>query len=340
MPFDPIVALAFFVFGLVFGSFANVCIHRLPRRILAQDELAELDRQPPADQPSAERERLRAELRASSVVGPRSACPACKTQIRWYDNIPLLSWLLLGGRCRHCRAPISLRYPAVELLTALLFLACYARFGATLAAAKFCLLSFLLVALIFTDARWRLLPDALTFPGLGLGLAFSFAVPVNDAFLRMLAGMGLPVAARSPALASFLQALAGAAAGASFIYGAGMIYKRARGVEGMGLGDAKLMAMIGAFVGVGLTVFTLFTASLLGSVFGLATVLSVWVRRTRRRMTRRSEPFAAARRHAWRSAVLVYRHFELPFGVFLGSMALAAAFFGNALMAWYWERFP
>jgi len=306
MPFDPLYAVLFFLFGLVFGSFLNVCIYRLPRGF--------------------------------SVVRPGSACPACRTPIAWYDNLPVVSWLLLRGRCRACRAPISPRYLLVELLTGLLFLACYAVFGWTFSTFKFCVFAFLLLGLIFTDAEHKLLPNALTLPGLALGLGFSLLVPVQDLGSRLLAGwVKLPVESDfSWRLLSLADSGLGAAVGASFIYGAGAIYKRARGVEGMGFGDVKLMAMVGSFLGMKLTVFTLFAASLAGSIFGLAAMLAVWWKRTRRRIQRLHEPAAAARKRAWKSAKMVYRYYEMPFGVFLGSMALLAAFFGNIVLRWYW----
>ena len=338
----------FFLFGLVFGSFLNVCIHRMPRRILARERRQDLEDQlttDPIAELQVEVQALRAQERSLSVAGPRSACPKCHAGIAWYDNFPVLSWLALGGRCRHCRAPISPRYLIVELLTAILFLACFERFGFSLAAAKYCTLSFLLLGLIFTDAEWKLLPDALTLPGIVLGIAFAALVPENDFALEILGGLfSIPIlsghaahAAMAWRLDSMAQAGLGALVGGSFIYGAGVIYLRARGVEGMGLGDVKLMAMVGAFLGVGLTVFTVFTASLLGSAFGLGTMLVVWTRRMRRRLKRESARQAGQR--AWRSAALVYRYFAIPFGVFLGGMALVAAFFGNTLVMWYWLRF-
>jgi leader peptidase (prepilin peptidase) / N-methyltransferase len=276
--------------------------------------------------------------REMSVVRPGSACPACKTPIAWYDNLPVVSWLILRGRCRVCRERISPRYLLVELLTGLLFVACYVAFGWTLSTFKFCAFTFLLLGLIFTDAETKLLPDALTLPGLVIGLGFSLLVPVQDLGSRILAAwITLPVASDiSWRLLSLLDSGLGAAVGASFIYGAREIYRRARGVEGMGFGDVKLMALVGAFLGMKLTIFTIFSASLVGSICGLAAVLAVWWKRTRRRILRLHEPAAAARKRAWKSAMLVYRHYEMPFGVFLGSMALLAAFFGNAFLAWYW----
>jgi leader peptidase (prepilin peptidase)/N-methyltransferase len=135
---------------------------------------------------------------------------------------------------------------------------------------------------------------------------------------------------------SFADALLGAAVGASFIYGAGAIYMRWRGIQGMGFGDVKLMAMVGAFLGLRLTVFTLFTATLAGSIFGVGTMFVVWIKRTRRRVSRNHENLAQARRRAWQSAGMVYRYYQMPFGVFLGSMALLAFFFGNNFLRWYW----
>src|SRR5713226_614884 len=149
-----------FLLGLAFGSFLNVCIYRLPRE--------------------------------KSLVKPRSACPNCGAQLKSYDNIPVLSWLLLRGRCRACHAPISARYPLVELLTALAFACCWLRFGppassgnlavAVATVAKFCTLCFLVIGLIFIDAEWKLLPDAMTLPGLWLGLVFSLFSP-TDSFI-------------------------------------------------------------------------------------------------------------------------------------------------------------
>jgi leader peptidase (prepilin peptidase)/N-methyltransferase len=301
---DPIYASTIFVFGLAFGSFLNVCIHRLPVGL--------------------------------SVVTQRSACPACKRPIAFYDNVPVVSWLLLRGRCRNCQSRISPRYLLVELLTATLFLACYGYFGLTLAALKYCVFGFLLLGLIFTDAETKLLPDKLTLPGLALGVLFSLLVPVHDVASQFLpAVVNLPFSADLVArLFSLLDSLLGAALGASFIYGAGAVYLRWRGAEGMGFGDVKLMAMVGAFLGIKLTILTIFAASLAGSLFGLTTVLVVWIKRTHR-FARRLANLQAARRRGWRSAQMVYRYYQMPFGVFLGSMALLALFVGNQFLSWY-----
>jgi leader peptidase (prepilin peptidase) / N-methyltransferase len=301
---DPVIASAIFLFGLAFGSFLNVCVYRLPREL--------------------------------SVVTPRSACPQCKHLIAFYDNLPVLSWLILRGRCRHCQSRISARYLLIELLTGALFVACYGFFGLTISTLKYCVFAFLLLGLIFTDAETKLLPDKLTLPGLALGVVFSLLVPVNDLASQFLPGvLNLPFSSDLTArLLSLLDSLLGAAVGASFIYGAGAIYLRWRGMEGMGLGDVKLMALVGAFLGVKLTVFTVFTASLGGSLFGLSTVLVVWRRRAARFM-RRAANAPRPRRSPWESAQLVYRYYQMPFGVFLGSMALVAFFFGNRFLGWY-----
>jgi leader peptidase (prepilin peptidase) / N-methyltransferase len=301
---DPFFASAFFLFGLAFGSFLNVCIHRLPLGL--------------------------------SVVAPRSACPRCSRPIAFYDNLPVISWLLLRGRCRHCKAGISPRYLFIEVLTGLLFLGCYAYSGLTLTTLKFCVFGFLLLGLIFTDAETKLLPDKLTLPGLACGLLFSLLVPVHDLASQFLPGMlNLPFSADvATPMFSLLDSLLGAALGASFIYGAGAVYLRWRGAEGMGFGDVKLMAMVGTFLGMKLTIFTIFAASLVGSIFGLTTVLVVWIKRTRR-FTRRLASLQAARRRGWQSAQMVYRNYQMPFGVFLGGTALVALFVGNQFLNWY-----
>jgi leader peptidase (prepilin peptidase)/N-methyltransferase len=301
---DPVFASAIFILGLAFGSFLNVCIYRLPLGL--------------------------------TVTTPRSACPKCAQPIAFYDNVPVLSWLILRGRCRNCKTSISSRYLLIELLTAALFLACYWYFGLALATLKYCTFAFLLLGLIFTDAETKLLPDKLTLPGIVLGLLFSLFVPVNDLASQFVPGaVNLPFNAELGGhLLSVLDAFLGAILGSAFIYGAGAIYLRWRGAEGMGFGDVKLMAMVGAFLGMKLTVFTIFTASIAGSLFGLTTVLVVWMKRTHRFMHRLATA-QAARRRGWQSAQVVYRHYQMPFGVFLGSMALFAFFFGNRFLGWY-----
>lgn len=305
---DPFIASVVFVFGLLFGSFLNVCIYRLPRGL--------------------------------SVVWPGSACPDCETPIRFYDNIPVVSWLILGGCCRKCKARITPRYLIVEVINGLLFLGCYAHFGPSLAALKCAVFGFLLLGLIFTDAETHLLPDKMTLPGLGFGLLIAVFVPVNDLLSLLLPGaVDFPISSDiSWRLFSFMDAALGALVGASFLYGIGAVYFRWRGIEGMGFGDVKLMAMMGAFLGLRLTIFTMMTASLAGSAYGMWTVLIVWLKRTQRRKRVFHETASTARKHAWASAQVALRRHQMPFGVFLGSMGLLAFFFGQQFMQWYWRQ--
>ena len=295
--------------------------------------------------------------REISVVSPRSACPACEKPIAAYDNIPVLSWLILQGRCRNCKAPISSRYATVELLTGVLFLLSFLAATGHLAgtmqyaagncpsvavaqpvqisdlsqwlapAIRLCVLSFLLLGLIFTDAETQLLPDLLTKPGIMLGLGFSMLVPLLDFCLPAIGNWRIQ---------SLLNSAAGAILGWAIIFGIALLYEAIRNTEGMGGGDVKLMALIGAFLGMKLTLLVLLLASFFGSIFGGFLVLWVWVKRLRRRHNPAEKP-AFGRSRAWQSARLIPRHFPIPFGVFLGSAALFSAFFGMALVRWYWR---
>jgi leader peptidase (prepilin peptidase)/N-methyltransferase len=223
---EEVVALPFVVaFGAVVGSFANVCIHRLPRGL--------------------------------SVVAPRSACPACGTPIAAYDNVPVVSWLLLRGRCRSCRAPIRARYPLVEALVAALFLAAALRHGLGPVALGGAILATAAVILAATDLESRVLPDEVTLGVLVLGLLVA-------------AWRDLPAlqadGARALLSGHLATALAGAAFGAALVWGVGEAYRRLRGAEGMGLGDVKMAAKIGAFVGPAGVLLTLFAASAAGTL--------------------------------------------------------------------------
>jgi leader peptidase (prepilin peptidase)/N-methyltransferase len=279
----------------VFGSFLNVCIYRLPREI--------------------------------SVVSPRSFCPACSASIAAYDNIPVLSWIILRGKCRNCQARISPRYALVELLTGVFFVFSYLAAGSPAGALKLSALSFLLIGLIFTDAETKLLPDLQTKPGIALGLIFSLLVPLRD--------FSVPVITNWRLL-SLVNSLAGALLGSAFILGIALLYEAVRGVEGMGRGDVKLMALIGAFLGARQIVVVLTLGAVSGSIFGLLLILFVWRKRLARRRKRNpSEPASRALRSAWQSAILIYRNFEIPFGVFLGAAGLFAAFWGESLLNWY-----
>lgn len=297
-------AAAIFVFGLALGSFLNVCIHRLPRGL--------------------------------SVVSPRSACPSCNTPIAAYDNIPVLSWLILRGRCRGCHERITPRYAIVELICGLLFLFVFLYFGLTLATLKYSLFSFLILGLIFTDAETHLLPDKMTLPGFAAGLVFALVVPVPGLLSRYFPDTFSAMPEIGWRVLSFSDALIAAAVGAGFIWLAGEVYMRVRGIEGMGFGDVKLMALIGAFLGLKLTLFVLFAASLAGGVFGMLVLVRVFSKRLGRYA---KAGVRNARQRAWDSASLALRYLELPFGVFLGGMSLVALFFGDNLLKWYLGQF-
>jgi len=260
--------------GLVTGSFLNVCIRRLPR--------------------------------GQSVIFPGSHCPVCLAAIKPYDNLPVLSYLLLRGRCRACGAPISPLYPLVELLTGLLFLACWLRFGLTLETLKWAIFAALVIALVFTDLRERILPDALNFTGLAIGLILSAIVPLRDGTSNWLlvrtAGLPLPRWA-----VSLGDALLGLAVGAGILWMVAEGYFRLRHREGMGMGDIKMIAMVGAFLGVKRTLVTILAGSLLGSLIGGLAIL------------------------LWHKAT----DYELPFGTFLGAGAMIAIFLGSPFLSWY-----
>jgi leader peptidase (prepilin peptidase)/N-methyltransferase len=269
-----VIPVFVFLFGLCIGSFLNVCILRIPR--------------------------------GESIVLPPSKCPSCGTPIKPYDNIPVLGWLFLGGKCRACKAGISPMYPLVELLTGILFLACYFAFGRHVEAVKWAVFSALLIVLTITDVRERLLPDAVTFTGLGIGFGLSFFTRPTDGTALWLANKMFAFPPPAPVI-SFVDALLGALVGSGLLWIVSEGYFRIRGREGMGLGDVKMMAMVGAYFGVKRTLLTILAGSLLGSVIGLSMIL----------ILRKG------------------RDYELPFGTFLGLAGVLIVFFGTPLLNWY-----
>jgi leader peptidase (prepilin peptidase) / N-methyltransferase len=304
-----ILGAGFFSFGLIFGSFLNVCIYRLPRGL--------------------------------SVVSPRSACPACHAPIVAFDNIPVLSWLILGGRCRHCHVRITPRYAVVELTCGLLFLLSFLHAGFSVDAAKGCVLCFLLLGLTFTDAETHLLPDAMTLPGLGVALIFSLVSlvpgPAYHLFPVDFEGMSAPLQLDIQlGLRSLANSLLGAAIGSGILFAIGWVYLKLRKVDGVGFGDVKLMAMAGAFLGPALTLFVLCTASLLGGAYGILVLMTVFRKRFARYRVR-SGVHAASR--AWQAAQIAMRGLELPFGVFLSVMSIATWFHGAQMIRAYLALF-
>jgi leader peptidase (prepilin peptidase) / N-methyltransferase len=238
------------LYGLVLGSFLNVVVYRLPRGM--------------------------------SLARPRSHCPACGARVRWFDNVPVLSYLALLGRCRVCRNPISARYPAVELASGALAAGVVARFGLTVLAMEAMLLVMLLLPLAFIDLEHHLLPDLMTLPGIAVGLAFSW-----------LGG-----------LSPLTDALVGAAVGAGLPYAVMVAYRRLRGIEGMGLGDVKLLAMIGAFLGWRGMLLTLGVGATGGALVGVTLIVAGKGRRDT----------------------------ELPFGTFLAAAGILVLFAESTLV--------
>jgi leader peptidase (prepilin peptidase)/N-methyltransferase len=268
------IGIFVFLFGLIIGSFLNVCIVRIPS--------------------------------GKSIVLPASACPKCGLAIRPYDNIPVVSYLLLGGKCRGCKTKISWMYPLVELLTGLLFLGCFYMFGISVETAKWAAFSAIMVVLVFTDLRERILPDVVNFTGLAIGLVFSLFTKPTDGTALWIANHLFDYPPPAPVI-SLVDAILGAAVGGGLLWLVSEAYFKLRGREGMGLGDVKMMLMAGAFLGAKRTLLTILAGSLLGSVLGLAVIL-------------------ARRKDA---------EYELPFGTFLGAGALLVVFFGTPVVNWY-----
>lgn len=253
--------------GLFFGSFLNVCIIRLPRN--------------------------------KSVVKPRSHCRNCGRTVEWYDNIPVLSWMLLGAKCRYCKTPISFRYPLMELLTGLLFFwNVYAR-GWNPLGFKMCVFSFLTLGLIATDFHYRLLLDEFTKGGTLVGLTLSLLTPPASSLMVLVLPREWPLWVHG-----FTESLLGAALPALLLWGVGAAYERIRGIEGLGFGDIKMLMMIGAFLGLPETLLSVFFGSMAGAVLG-----SLYI---------------VAFRKGWR--------YRLPYGSFLGAAALVVALFSEHIL--------
>jgi leader peptidase (prepilin peptidase)/N-methyltransferase len=298
-----VVIAFFFLFGIVIGSFLNVCITRIPEEL--------------------------------SIVTPASRCPRCEAPIKPYDNVPVFAWLWLRGKCRSCGLPISPMYPLIELATGLLFVACYLEFGVTQTTVKWLFFTCLIVVLTTTDLRVRLLPDVVNWPGLAVGLLFSAFVPPDDATAFWLSANvfhRLPPAR----VLGLLGAVLGAAFGSLVLWGAAALYKLVRGREGMGLGDVKMMAMVGAFLGVRGSFLTIFFGTLLGSIVGIAIILALyasgWQRRLAERASRRGLGTASGLR--W----IIASQYQLPLGTFLGIAALLVVYVGRAVAATDWSR--
>lgn len=272
-----------FVLGTIVGSFLNVVIHRVPNEL--------------------------------SIVFPNSACPKCDSPIKPYDNIPILSWLILGGKCRNCKASISARYPAVELLTGVIFavVAWQLGFNAFLPVAL--IFAAVMISLIFIDAGHMILPNLITYP------LFVFAILVRVVYPLIFGTEYFSDMAFAPAtwmagypvwLVSLAGALMGALAGGGSLWLVGELWKRLRGVEAMGLGDVKMMLGVGVLLGWRLALLSIFLGAFSGAVIGIFVIL------------RQKDKDMQA---------------QIPFGIFLGTGSLLALLFGERLISWYSGQF-
>jgi leader peptidase (prepilin peptidase) / N-methyltransferase len=271
------------VFGAIIGSFLNVVIHRVPRE--------------------------------ESIVFPNSRCPSCGAAISFYDNIPIISYALLGGKCRGCSKLISARYPAVEFLTALLWVAVAWRDGLSPALPFDLIFTTAIVALVFIDAEHMILPNVITYPGIVFAVVARIAVPLftgapsfDDVPSLMYGTLGtMPIW-----VVSLAGAFIGALIGGGSLWLMGWTWERLRGIEAMGLGDVKMMFMVGAYLGWRLTILTIFVGVLSGSLIGII----LMARQKDRNM-----------------------QMLLPFGVFLGLGGVAALLFGAEIVGWYAGQF-
>lgn len=271
------------VFGAIIGSFLNVVIHRVPLE--------------------------------ESIVFPNSRCPSCGAVIAFYDNIPVLSYAFLRARCRSCKEHISFRYPAVELLTAAMFIAVAWHDGLSVALPFDLVFASALLALVFIDAEHMILPNVITYPGIAFAIIARITIPYLTGTTHFddlpslsggaLSGMPLWVI-------SLAGAFIGALIGGGSLWLMGWTWEKLRGIEAMGLGDVKMMFMVGAFLGWRLTILTIFVGVLSGSVIGIL----LMARQGQRNM-----------------------QMLLPFGVFLGIGAIAALLFGAPLVNWYAGQF-
>ncbi len=251
------IELIIFIFGSCIGSFLNVCIYRLPN--------------------------------SKSIVYPPSACPGCDTPIRSYDNIPILSFLLLRGKCRTCQAVISIRYPLVELMVGLFAVCAYLKFGLTLEALIMYLFIASLIVITFIDIDHRIIPDAISLPSIPIGFVASFFLPSI----------------------TYKESLAGILVGGGSLLLVAFIYSLITKKEGMGGGDIKLLAMIGAFIGWQGALLTIFLSSAIGTLCGLLVMI-----RSGKNMK-----------------------LAIPFGPFLAMGAMIHIFFGKELIFWYFYTF-
>jgi len=272
-----------FVFGAAVGSFLNVVIHRVPNE--------------------------------ESIVFPNSACPKCHSPIKAYDNIPILSWLILGGKCRNCKEKISPRYPAVELLTAIIYVIVYWQIGFNWYLPVCLIFSTALVSLVFIDAEHMILPNVITYPLLVFSLIIRLVYPLifTENFFSDTKFAPLVHLNNYPFwLVSLAGAILGGLVGGGLLWLVGELWKRLRGVEAMGLGDVKMMFAVGALLGWRLTLLSIFLGAFSGAVIGIIVIAR-----------QKEKDFQA----------------QIPFGIFLGIGSFLALLCGDKLIAWYLHSF-
>lgn len=275
--------LLIFAIGALIGSFLNVVIHRVPNE--------------------------------ESVVFPNSACPKCQNAIKFYDNIPVISWVVLGGKCRNCKNPISFRYPAVELLTAAVFALTAWQIGFNAFLPVSLIFVATIISLIFIDAENMILPDVITFPLLGFAVLVRLIFPlfIGAEYFSDLKSYPLTLMSDSPVwLVSLIGAFFGALLGGGSLWLVGEIWKRLRGVDAMGFGDVKMMFGVGALLGWKLTFLAIFLGALTGAIGGMMVIAK-----------QRDKDLQA----------------QIPFGIFLGIGSIVALLFGEQIIAWYMSNF-
>ncbi|HUR96574.1 MAG TPA: prepilin peptidase [Pyrinomonadaceae bacterium] len=278
------VAYAFvFMFGASVGSFLNVVIHRVPNE--------------------------------ESIVFPNSACPNCKTAIKAYDNIPVLSWLVLRGKCRGCGMPISARYPAVELLTAFLWVLVYWHTGLTPILPVYFAFVSAMVALIFIDAEHMILPNVITYPLFVLALLVRVIFPIvfaENYFSDTAFAPAIYLAGQPGWMISLFGAVVGALVGGGSLWLVGAVWKKLRGVDAMGLGDVKMMLGVGALLGWRLAFLSIFLGAFAGALIGIVVIAK-----------QKDKDLQT----------------QIPFGIFLGTGSILSLLFGERLIDWYIRSF-
>ena len=264
----------FAIVGIMIGSFLNVCISRIPHQ--------------------------------KSVIFFRSICPNCGQQIKFYDNIPIISFVFLGGKCRFCRVGISWQYPIVEILTGITYWITYLTYGVQEKSLILLIFFSCLIVLIFIDFNQRILPNIITLPGILLGITFSLWIKIEDPTASFIF-KSFSISEDLGWTVSLLNSLVGVFVCAGFLWVVAGVYLYLKKIEGMGAGDIKLMGMIGAFLGLKLTLLTIMLGSIMGTIIGLSFI----------------------------KVMNKDIKYELPFGSFLGVAAIVAALWGEQIISWY-----